>query len=177
MDSHSRAVLASAKSSFRWAMRNPFDLANLSRNVPPPSRALSFPKCLYVCGRIFLFTGPPIRARYCGIAWTLSCTTSPGNTNRDTRGTECWLRWWMRTWMLLKEPLQRLFSHDPWVVRQLSLPCPMGHTTTFPPMPHGSYDTLVAHAPWVVRQLSLPCPMGCTTTSLWLLKLLYGVVV
>jgi len=101
MDSHSRAVLTSAKSFFRWLMRNPFDLRNLSRNVSPPSPAPSFPKCLYVCGRIFLFPGLPTRAQHFGIPWTLSCTTSPGNTSPDTRGTRCWSSWWISTRILL----------------------------------------------------------------------------
>ena len=52
MDFQSRAVPTSTKLSFHWIMNNPVDLANLSRNVPPPSRVFSFPKFLYFFLRI-----------------------------------------------------------------------------------------------------------------------------
>ena len=55
MNFHSRAVLTSAISSLHWVITYPFDLFNSSKNVSPPLRAPSFPKCLYVCCRMSYF--------------------------------------------------------------------------------------------------------------------------
>ena len=101
MDFHSRAVLTLVGSSFHLVMKYPLDRANLSRNVSPPSEASSFPKCPYICCRIYPSSARLPQTRYNGIPWTLSYTTSPGTTNLDTKATRWWSSWWMCTQIFL----------------------------------------------------------------------------
>jgi len=99
MDFLSRAARTSAESASAGTRITtiPLHRVNSPRNASPPSLAPRFPKCHWVRSGVSLSLAP---SRGRGIPWTLPCTTSPGNIDRDTKETRCLSTMRAKTFMI-----------------------------------------------------------------------------